>query len=97
VSASNDTQYIQIVLNGAIVQMGSGSGQVCVHSTNGRYALTDFIDFQQKHALEAANFNKMCSAVNRTGFTIPEPSFTNGTLYCTISVTSFPLPFHTLL
>lgn len=77
-STSNSTQYIRTILNDAVIPMNEAQG--CPSSDNGLCPLSDFINYQQTYALEAANFNKTCFGVNGTDFTITGPSIRNGTL-----------------
>lgn len=72
--------YIRTLINEAVIPMDEGQG--CKEArADGLCGLDDFVKYQQKYALEAANFNKTCFGVNGTDYTITGPSVRNGTLY----------------
>ncbi|KAN0060550.1 hypothetical protein ACQY0O_007005 [Thecaphora frezii] len=71
-------RYLRTVLNDAVVPLDRDQG--CKENEHGLCKLDDFVKFQQKHAVEAANFDKACFGVNGTDFVVTGP-VRNGTVY----------------
>ena len=71
------SQYLRTVLNDAVVPLNGAQG--CAGSKNGLCPLKNFVGYQQKYALEAANFDKACFGKNGTDFIITGP-VRNGTV-----------------
>lgn len=75
----DNKRYVRTVLNEAIVPMDSAQG--CKQKRpDGWCPLEEFVGFQRKNAVKAANFDKACFGKNGTDFTITGPSVRNGTV-----------------